>query len=532
MAREIELKFAGTVAALEKLKRSHWLKQQTKGRARTASLHSVYFDTADCDLAASGLSLRIRKDGKRHTQTIKSMNGKTAPRWDRAETEASVADLTPDPGVVQQKKLREALSGWESDGLDPIFVTQIKRTAIPLTPKKGVTIEAAFDFGNIQALGKREGVSQPLAELELELKKGEPAALFEMARSLVRAAPLRFAIETKSDRGYALSKGDGDAPVRARALRLDPDMRSSDAFALILCEGLRQIIANEAAILRARDVEGIHQMRVAMRRLRSAISAFGKAYDHGEMARLKTELKWLGAILGAARDWDIFQERILHPVAKVFSKDSSLFALNAAARAARRESWDAVLAALESERYRLLMVDIAAAASAHSWVLAEQSGQAQTDAKLSSYDRPVARTARKCLNKRLASVEALGAQIDELSVEERHELRLRLKRLRYAADFLQSCFPAKSARRYLRVVQNLQDVFGELNDVAVAECLIAHLEKRGEEGGGDAHDAQADRALGRAGGMVLGWHMSLSVKLWSRAKKRWRRLADAKAFWR
>jgi inorganic triphosphatase YgiF len=414
------------------------------------------------------------------------------------------------------------LAEWqERDELQPQFETAFRRTAIPLR-SGGARIEAAFDIGEVKALGVRAGVSAKLAELELELKDGPPSALFDLARQVARDTPLRFAIESKADRGYALAQGSPDKPVRAKPLALDPDAESGGAFSMIMAEGLRQIIANENAILRARDVEGVHQMRVAIRRLRSAMSAFGKAYAHGEIARIKSELSWLAGVLGLARDWDVFLARSVKPVHEAFPDDAGLDELTAAARVARRVAWDTVMAAIESERYRVLIVDIAAAISGQAWVDPAREAVADTEGKRSPYDRAIAKTARKCLNKRLDAVRRLGERIEELSVAERHEMRISLKRLRYAADFLQSCFDKKPAVKYLAALSRLQDVFGELNDAAMAEQLVGRLIPEGGE----------NRRLARAGGVVAGWHMALSATLWADARKRWRRFENVAPFWR
>jgi inorganic triphosphatase YgiF len=522
MTREIELKFIGTIEALDMLRRSKLFKTYNDGRVKTKQLKSIYFDTPDSGLAQRGVSLRIRKDGTKLTQTIKSMNGKSAPRWDRAEQDAPVSGLRPDPELVADSHVRKTLSEWQDrDELHARFETDFRRTAMPLRAGSA-RIEAAFDVGEVKALGARAGVNAKVAELELELKDGPAQELFDLARQVARSTTLRFAIETKADRGYALTLGTPDKPVRAKPLELEPDMPSGDAFAMILAEGLRQIIANENAILRARDAEGVHQMRVAIRRLRSAISAFGGAYDHGEIARIKGELAWLAKTLGLARDWDVFLERSVKPVQIAFPGDAGLDELTAATRNARRAAWESVLEALESERYRVLMVDIAAAVSGAAWIDPAREAAADAAGKTSPYGRDIAKTARKSLHKRLHRVRRLGERIEDLTVPKRHEMRIALKRLRYASDFLQSCFERKSASRYLAALSRLQDVFGELNDAAMAEHMVGHL----------VADGPAAPDLARAGGVVTGWHMALSVKLWADARKRWRRFASVKPFWR
>ncbi len=492
-------------------------------------MQTTYFDTSDFSLAEQGVSLRIRKQGRRLTQTVKSLNGKTAPRWDRAEQDAAVSAVAPEPALIEDGYIRKKLTHWTEAGeLKPVFETDVRRTAIPLMSEEGLKVEAAFDYGSIRALGAKEGVSQPVAELELELKEGDSAALFALARLVARETPLRFSLESKADRGYALAQGATDKPVRAKPLTLNGDMRTSDAFALIMHEGLKQMIANENAILRGRDVEGIHQMRVAIRRLRSAIAAFGNAYDHSEIARLKGEMKWIASVLGCARDWDVFQNRTFAPVFAAFPKDSGLFAMAAAIRRVRRDAWAQAVAQLESERYRLFVIDIAAAISGHVWVDQTQSQTALAEDKTCPYERPLSKTAQKCLDKRLAKVEELGLRMADLAIEERHELRIRLKRLRYSADFLASCYARKSTKRYLASLSDLQDVFGELNDDAVAVQLVGKLLQTTE----DTNDEPPEADLQRAGGLVIGWHMASGERLWEQAQRRWRRFADAEPFWR
>lgn len=522
MSREIELKFTGTLEALETLRRSKLFRAHIDGRVRTTNLRSIYFDTPNADLAQKGVSLRIRKDGAKLTQTLKSLNGKTAPRWDRAEQDAPVNAMRPDPEVVADAHVRKTLNEWqERDELMAQFETAFRRTAVPLRAG-GARIEAAFDVGEVKALGARTGISTSLAELELELKDGPTEALFDLAREVARTSPLRFAIETKADRGYALAQGAPDKPVRSKPLQLEPDLSSSAAFSMIMAEGLRQIIANENAILRARDVDGVHQMRVAIRRLRSAMAAFGKAYAHGEIARIKGELAWLAGVLGLARDWDVFLARSIKPAQEAFPDDSGIEDLTMATRVARREAWDVVLAALEGQRYRVLIVDMAAAISGQVWIDPVREAAAVAAGKRSPYDRPIVKTARKCLDKRLAKVRRLGERVEDLSVPERHDMRIALKRLRYAADFLQSCFSRKAAAKYLGALTRLQDVFGELNDAAMAEHLVERL----------ISGANESRRLARAGGVVTGWHMALSVELWNDARRRWRRFSGSKPFWR
>src|SRR5262245_64848942 len=154
-------------------------------------------------------------------------------------------------------------------------------------------IELTVDKGKVE-VGRQ---SAPLCELELGLKRGESAELFKLARVLAEEVPVQLAVKSKAERGYALIAGELPQPVKAAPIALTPNCSRQVAFQVIARACLRQLVANQPATLRG-EPEGLHQMRVALRRLRAAISLFADMLVDPQTEEMKTQFKWITQELG------------------------------------------------------------------------------------------------------------------------------------------------------------------------------------------------------------------------------------------
>ena len=192
--------------------------------------------------------------------------------------------------------------------LKPVFETHIHRTTAPVR-KNGTRIEVALDEGRVRA-GRQ---SAPTSELELELKRGKPGDIFNLAHEMGKLAPATLSLKSKSERGYDLIENKPAKAVGAEKIRLQRGMNTADAFRIIGRSILRHIAANEAAVRRS-DSEGVHQMRVGLRRLRAAISLFAKLLGDQETERVQSELKWLTGKLAPARDLDVYMRNEIEPL--------------------------------------------------------------------------------------------------------------------------------------------------------------------------------------------------------------------------
>src|SRR5215471_12973139 len=195
-AREVELKLEVPAHSFYRLARSSLLRAARKKSSKPATLVSVYFDTDKLKLRDKGLSLRVRRIGRRHVQTIKQESGQKAALFDRNEWERDIGGKQPDLDATQDTALQPLLGKKLRRGLKPVFETRVRRTVYPIR-REGSEIEVTIDKGKVEA-GRR---SAPLCEVELELKRGESADLFKVARALADEVPVQLAVKSKAERG-------------------------------------------------------------------------------------------------------------------------------------------------------------------------------------------------------------------------------------------------------------------------------------------------------------------------------------------
>jgi CHAD domain-containing protein len=256
--------------------------------------------------------------------------------------------------------------------------------------------------------------------------------------------------------------------------------------------------------------EGVHQLRVALRRLRSVLKAFRGAARGPALDALDEELKALARRLGPARDWDVFLLGLAAEARGALGEDRRLLALARAAEAKRDAAYGALRRELDGPNFRRLALDGVSALLRRPW--RDEPGAAEPEL----LDAPLADFAAPLLDKRWRKLRRGGDGIAEHSFEALHELRLEAKRLRYAAELFAPLWGGKAARRFLKRLSALQEALGTVNDAAVARGLLASL-----DGGAPAWAAGAGEgfAAARAGPAR------------ESALSRWDDLAAAKAFW-
>ena len=488
---ETELKLLCSPADLAALRRHRLLRDAFSG-LRPRHLRATYHDTPDLRLRAAGFGLRLRRDAATGAvrQTLKA-GGAGAGLFQRDEWECAVAGEHPDREALARTPLAAIL---ETDDpvaiLAPVFVVEAERLSAPVRIGDAV-IEVTFDEGAAIAGSARSAI----CEIELELVSGKPRDLFALARKLARKADLRPGLRSKAETGYALVTGEKPAAVKAFDAGLDPAMATGDAFLAIARASLQQVLANEPALVRMRDPGAVHQMRVALRRLRAAIALFRPAIRDGERKAITRELRWLARSLGDARELDVFLETDVARMRRKRPKSEDAAALAAHFEGAREEAYERILAIISGPRYRALLFDTLAWIEAGAW-----QRKAKTKAARAA---PVALLARDNLARRTADVRRRARILSSLEVEERHALRLDVKKLRYAAEFFAPVFAAhdeKSAKRaakFVKALAALQERLGELNDAATSLSLTGRLD-RNDEAGRRAAKLIAEDHVGRA----------------------------------
>lgn len=508
---EIELKLAGTVSALETL----WASAiAPRTRTTTRRLISTYFDTPDLRLRRRGFTLRVRHDGRDFVQTVKAGRGELRSVTRRREWSTPVDGPVPDLMRLAEPEVLERIGLVVAGELQPLFTTEVtrrtKRYRLDQDDRGKARIEAALDTGEIRCGGKSEAV----CELELELLEGSAVALQKEAARLLEGAPLEYQPLTKAERGFALAFGERPTGRKADPPKLNPGDSVEDGLERVLASCVDHWLANHAAVLDGSDTEGVHQMRVAMRRLRSALTVFKSALPADDREWLQREAKSLIAGLGSARDWDVFIDDLLRPVMAARPEDDSLEALRDVVNDERRLAYDQARAMLRSPGYLRFVLDLGAWLEGRGW------RRPQTETSL---ERDLVDLAGEALSKRHRQVIKLGRKFDDLSDEALHRLRISLKKLRYTAEFFAALYAKGETEAYSKSLRQLQDDLGHLNDLAVAEARLADLRGRLEQ------DGAGDRQ--RPCGVVIGWHADALARIRPRIAKDWRAFTRTRPFW-
>lgn len=511
--REVELKLELTPEDLPRLQRHRLFRTLTVGRASSRNLRSIYLDTPGLDLSAGGLTLRLRRSGRSWVQTVKLEAPASAGLFDRVEFECPVVGQKPDLSKVTDAGIRASLEAAIGEQpLLPAVETEVRRTR-RLLRVDGTEIFADLDIGEVHARGERI----PICELELELVQGDPEVLYDVAIELQSGLALRPSTQSKSDRGYASLTGAKPVPCKAKRVELPQDATLEDVLSAAVESALAQILSNEAPALDGSDVEGVHQMRVGVRRLRAAISFFKPVLPDESVDELRGELRWLADVLGQVRDLDVFLTETLAPLLRRFEPDLGLQALEKEALVARASKREELCEALVSPRFARLILLLGKWRTGRGW---RNQPLTESAARLFA---PASGEVGALLGRRDRKVRRKGRHLSSLPIEERHQLRVQLKKLRYAADFLRSFGPEKKTRRYLKSLAALQETLGHLNDVATCVGVLDHLVERIGPSAVPAHH--------RAVGFVAGWTARQAERRLCRSDKDWKAFAGAPPFW-
>jgi inorganic triphosphatase YgiF len=513
--QEIEVKLRTDQDKIDRIRRSRWWRELEPVQRK--DLHSIYFDTDDLQLRDNNISLRTRSDGHAIVQTLK-VTKRPSDTVARSEWETLVPDPIPDPSLVIDPSLPPSFRKLTSADLQPVFDVDVKRETRRLTSERA-KIDVSIDHGAVVAGRER----QALNEVELELVDGELDALFAEAQRISDEIDGRLHARTKADVGYDLGRSDRKHWSRAPKLRLAGDMTAGESFRLIVLNSLAHLTANDDCARLNLHVEGVHQCRIALRRLRSAMKIYRPLLRRKRIERAGEAVGWLGKVLGTARDLDVLQTELLQPAVDALGEAEQLAPLMARVEARRAEAYVAVNEALSSSRYRHLLIDLCALGHARD---IGKRGEGTP-----GLEQPLADVASAALSRAHQKLLEQGENFAQLSKNERHDLRIALKRLRYALDFFERVFKSDARKEFIKRLRRLQDDLGGMNDVAVAETMLARFAGVGvAETDAAARVAQQGQLAFSAGG-ILGWHRRRAAETEVHLQKDWDAFVRAKPFW-
>jgi triphosphatase len=468
MATEIEIKLSLTPRAASILAAHPRLADTAPLRQR---LLNTYYDTPELDLQRERVAVRYRKKGRQWLLTVKCAARSVGGLARRSEWEMPGVPGEFDFSHVDDAKLRHRLESWRA-ALTPAFTTHFTRTAWIVQPQTGVRIELALDRGWIEAQGRRHGI----CEIELELLDGEPDALFALASELQGLLGDRHSLHpeaaSKAERGYRLFANVQPQAIRARKVPLERAMTGVAAFQAIALACVGHLQDNEHGVCESDVPEFVHQARVAIRRLRSAIRSWKPLLPESFVAVFDPRWQKLASALGDTRNWDVFLTETLPPLARSFPQHTDIERLLRHALKRREICRKEAIVALKGVAYSRLVLEFTAAVLALS------------DPAQSLRIKPFA---RRCLERHARRVARLAEHATGLDAASRHRLRVALKRLRYALEFFEPLFPGRRQDDYFAEVTRLQDLLGRLNDLVFADDI--------------AGVTLADREMG----LVAGW---------------------------
>ena len=333
-------------------------------------------------------------------------------------------------------------------------------------------------------------LASPPNTLATDLGRTAPQRPVSPVSSAAADPPNYFRPPRQISRRQVLPPAPKQAWRKAIPVKLEPDATTGEARSRIAAACLTHLRGNEACLLARAHPEGAHQLRVALRRLRSFLRLFANAFPERQNKFFVREGKWLLKRLAGARDWDVFLDEILRPVENRHKNDAAFRALRAEAERARDTAYAEASAAIRSRRYDRFAAELAA------WAAGDDTQSPPVaDAPAGT---PVRTLAWHLIARHRRKISAAGRRIGDMNEKERHRLRIRIKRLRYSVDMLESLFVRRRVEAWLKVLSDLQDTLGAFNDIVLGRHLLAQL----------TADSGSPGAKERyyAAGLVIGWH--------------------------
>lgn len=306
-----------------------------------------------------------------------------------------------------------------------------------------------------------------------------------------------------------------DQPMNSKTAQITARQNISEAFALILRHNFDYMLSWAPIAYEGSDIEGVHQVRVAFRRMRSALVLFRKVVPREISDPWGVEMRWIASELGPARDLDVFIDEGLQQMSGKIPLAVGEQKLAAIAKEHQGVAYEKVRAMFDSDRYKNFCRDF------DLWI--NNCGWYQEDLKSSVRARlntSIRLYAAKVLNKRVTKVLQTGERKNEMVSEELHQLRIEGKKLRYATDFFSPMFSPGGMSEFNAHLKSLQGLLGTMNDVSVMPGLLEGLLK-------DVTDFETIQYAGS----VIGWRAREYEEVRGELESRWDAFASTAFPW-
>ena len=471
------------------------------GPAETLHLNVTYFDTELLDLWAHGVTLLVQENASGYVQALQPIRpvagfGPSPHGWEwRVKT--------PEPELLLLEEVGTDLDLANIGPLQPVFFARVVRTVCSLLPEAGTTVQMVADEGDIDTGDRQES----LREWRLVLKNGPPAPLYALASALLADFPARLGVECAAMRGYRLLTGAKAQLRKAKTIQLKPKLGAAEGFRQIILGAIADLLENQAAAA-AGHAEGVHQMRVAVRYLRTALTLFQPFLEPHVVAGFVVALRELGRTLGGARDWDVFCTEALTLAFEEFHVHYK-YLLEQAAAAKRAEAYRAVIAEFADKRISGLVLGLSSLVFDDE-LLCRHAGMRQS----------LRHVAPDFLDRLARKAAKRGRHLARREVAELHALRKSMKKLRYGAEYFSGLYPREEARPYLKACKRLQTILGQLNDANTATALAEAL-----------HSDHQNELIPPAGELAA-WSSARRAEALHALPQAWKKFKRHTPFWR
>lgn len=453
-------------------------------------LVATYFDTAGQHLGAARTTVRRRTGGPDegwHAKLPGTKGSRREVRWPLGRSTTTVP--------AELRRLLTAQTRGED--LVPVAELRTERTVRRVRSNGGTVLAEVVDDRVEARRLPRSPAEEPAVwrELEVELVGGDRDLLDAIDGRLLDGGVRRAGRSSKLAR--ALGRPD-DAP--------EPLRRKSSARRVLQTHLSGQVsaIVTQDPLVRLDAPDSVHRMRVATRRLRSALTTWRELLDADVTEPLRAELKWLAGVLGQARDAEVMRDRLV-ALAEAEPADLRLGDVSGDLTATLDERYRAahaqVLAELDGARYQVLLAALDDLGDGAPWTV-----RGRADRVLP----PLVAAAHRRLRKRVRAAVRSGED------EAFHEVRKVAKEVRYAAEALTPAF-GRPARKYARAVEGVQEVLGDHQDSVVTRALVLELARTASGSAaftyGRLHAAEEARGRWTRDGFDDAWRVASSSSL-------------------
>lgn len=477
---ESEVRFSVNKKSRKKVE--HWLSHH---ESKIQNSETVYFDTKKNALRKAGVELRVRRNEGGIKQTIKSV-GPHGSLFTRSESEIQISDFEPKLKHLNDFLSKKKLEKIDLSRLQTAFRTKVKRTIINKPSANGL-VESVFDIGQIET----DTQKLELSEVEHELKKGNPDALVETCHNFLDQVPCSIGLEGKAARGYRLLSGEYPEPVYASKMSISPTTPTPGAIRLIFQSSFQHAMANLPVYLHTGHIESVHQFRIGIRRLRSAMSAFSPALNLKKSVGLTTQMKSIFNELGQIRDADVFLDETLDSLSKSIIPPHYSDILRHEITQYRQQRYEEVLKIFESTPFARFIIDT------NAWIDSDQWLRLERPIDELMRQRSIGTFAESRLAKMNKKLFKLGTRAENGNLDDWHMLRIMTKKVRYASEPLLDIVGDNEGPRYSKSLSKLQNTLGKINDLNSISRFLNDVEV--------TLDAKRIRDFKEASAFCVGW---------------------------